>query len=83
MKTMNLCKEDFRGELNEMLALLAKLRINSGDLHRRMGGYPSRNHRLFTCCKEMRRAMCGEDEIVEMPPKGNGASLTIEYVLPR
>jgi len=57
--------------------------INSGELHRRVGGYPSRNHRMPLCCDVMKKNMQTGDQILEKPPKGKGASLTIRYKLPR
>jgi 5-methylcytosine-specific restriction protein A len=62
---------------------LSKIAVNSGDLHRRVGGYPGKNHRMPTCCSAMRSEMRDGDRIIQSPPKGNGASLTIEYQLPR
>lgn len=57
--------------------------VNSGDLHRRVGGYPGRDHRMPLCCEVMKRSMKKGDFILEQPPKGKGASLTIRYNLPR
>lgn len=62
---------------------LQSIRVNSGDLHREVGGYPGRNHKMPLCCDEMRAAIRPGDRIIAQPPKGRGASLTIEYVLPR
>ncbi len=57
--------------------------INSGQLHRIAGGYPGISHRMPSCCEVMRNAMTMRDTITRQPPKGNGASLTIRYFLPR
>lgn len=57
--------------------------INSGDLHRRVGGYPGPNHRMVVCCQVMYDTRRIGDEILSAPPKGRGASLTIRYRLPR
>ena len=57
--------------------------VNSGELHRAVGGYPGRDHRMPTCCVVMRNAMRAGDRILSEPPKGLGASLTIKYMLPR
>ena len=57
--------------------------INAGDLHREVGIYPDRNHSMPTCCRVMRAAMRAGDVGLSEPPKGNGASLTIRYQLPR
>jgi 5-methylcytosine-specific restriction protein A len=53
--------------------------VNSGDLHRQVGGYPGRNHRMPVCCEVMYGKMKGDDAVLSAPPKGKGASLTIRY----
>lgn len=62
---------------------LASVDVNAGCLHRRVGGYPGPNHRMPACCSVMRAEMGKNDRIIAAPLKGNGASLTIRYVLPR
>lgn len=57
--------------------------VISGDLHRRVGSYPQRNHRMPVCCDVMQRNMHGGDHIVAQPSKGKGATLTVRYRLPR
>lgn len=57
--------------------------VRSGDLHRAVGGYPGNSHSMPTCCNVMRQFMMLGDEVVESPPKCNGASLVIRYRLPR
>ncbi len=57
--------------------------VNSGELHRVVGGYPRRNHRMPVCCSVMKKAMKSTDHIISEPLKGQGASLSIEYKLPR
>ena len=57
--------------------------INSGELHRRVGGYPGADHRMPSCCRAMQDEMRGTDEVRSSPPSGAGASLTIRYRLPR
>jgi len=57
--------------------------ITAGALHRRVGGYPGTDHRMPVCCAAMRGVMGPSDRIVEQPPSGNGASLLIQYALPR
>lgn len=59
------------------------LRVRSGDLHRRVGGYPGPSHKMPQCCRAMRTAMSIGDIVIESPPKGAGANLVIEYRLPR
>jgi len=57
--------------------------VTSGKLHRLLGGYPSRNHKMSSCCNAMTKAMQSGDRILASPPKGRGAKLTIRYILPR
>jgi len=52
-----------------------------GRLHRLVGGYPGHNHRMPIACREMRAAMRPGDTIISSPPQGQGATLTIRYVL--
>jgi 5-methylcytosine-specific restriction protein A len=59
------------------------ININSGELHKKVGGYPGRNHRMPLCCEVMKKNMKKGDQILSQPPKGKGASLTIRYKLPR
>jgi len=63
----------------------ATAEINARDLHRRVGDYPGPDHRMPMCCGVMRDAFAPDvgDAIVEEPPSGQGASLTIRCVLPR
>ena len=82
--------DDFRMEMYHMMNEAMRegemtADINAGELHRRVGGYPGRNHRMPVCCDVMRGAFAPDagDVIVEQPPSGQGASLTIRYVLPR
>ena len=79
---------DFVSELSSVLELANELGleyvgITAGALHRRVGGYPGKDHRMPMCCGAMRSAMLPGDRIVEEPPSGNGASLLIQYALPR
>lgn len=57
--------------------------IESGELHRQIGGYPGSNHRMPICCDVMYGMMQQGDQILYAPPKGKGASLKIQYNLPR
>lgn len=59
--------------------------VNAGDLHRRIGDYPGPNHRMPVCCEVMRAQLAPDagDLVLSEPPSGQGASLTIRYVLPR
>ena len=78
-------EDDFKQELEKAFfeAKGSSVEVNSGKLHRRVGGYPGSDRRMPICCRVMRAAMEPGDEIIKSPPKGDGASLTIRYVLPR
>jgi hypothetical protein len=80
---------DFRMEMYRLMyeAMQAgedTVEINSGELHTRVGGYPGANHRMPVCCAVMHGAYAPDagDVIVQQPPSGQGATLTIRYVLP-
>jgi hypothetical protein len=55
--------------------------INSGQLHREVGGYPGQNHRTPMCCAVMRSEMSAEDAIPQESPKKQGSSLTATALL--
>lgn len=80
--------DEFREEIRMRFARAAAqgaecVEINSGDVHRALGGYPGRDHRMPVCCDVMYAEMTSSDEILSAPPKGKGAALTIRYLLPR
>ena len=60
---------------------LREIQINSGDLHRRLGGYPGKDHRMPLVCHVMDQFMTKRDEIICAPPSGIGASKTNCYYL--
>ncbi len=80
--------QDFQNELDRLF-MQAQLQnkpyidVKSGDLHRKVGGYPGHNHRMPVCCEVMLRNMRKGDQILQQPPKGLGATLVIRYSLPR
>jgi hypothetical protein len=79
---------DFQRVLDELLddAVTTgqpSLDLSAGELHRRVGGYPGRLHRMPLCCEVMRSAMGPDDVVLEQPPSGKGASLRIRYDLAR
>jgi len=79
--------EDFQTELQAQIRRAERagakhVEINSGELHRKVGNYPG-DHRMPMCCKAMQAERRASDRIVSQPPKGEGASLTIRYILPR
>jgi len=80
--------DDFQKELDAIFAFaeakrLVAIVVQAGNLHRLVGEYPGTNHRMPVCCNVMRKNMRAGDEVVSEPPSGQGASLTIKYVLPR
>lgn len=88
MITPPLTKVDFQRKLDELFQLgqsqsLHEIEIKAGDLHRLVGIYPQPNHSMPVCCHVMRKNMHADDQLISAPPKGNGASLTILYKLPR
>jgi len=87
-ETMDLMADNFRSVLRNLLKEAEQLgfvavEINSGNLHRRVGGYPSQNHRMPVCCAVMYAEMQDGDTIVSKPNSGKGASVKIRYVIPR
>jgi len=79
---------DFRVTLRAQMqgaedAFQTTVEINSGQLHREVGGYPRQNHRMPMCCAVMMSEMSAGDAVLHEPPKKQGASLTIRYNLPR
>ena len=80
--------EDFRDQLttgftNATRAGRDHVRVRSGDLHERLGGYPGSDHRMPVCCEVMYGELRDGDEVLRRPPKGKGANLVIRYWLPR
>ncbi|MEG0012964.1 MAG: hypothetical protein RR324_00895 [Cellulosilyticaceae bacterium] len=79
-------KENFKDEIKRLL-LEAKekgkeyLEISAGKVHRNVGGYPGKNHRIPTCCEAMYELKTEKDQIIQSPPKGKGATLKIRYYL--
>ena len=79
-------KDDFVKEIMKMQQVAkdegaAYIDIVSGDVHRKLGGYPNRNHAMPTCCDAMYELMKPGDEIIEAPPKGKGATVKVRYYL--
>jgi len=76
----------FRKEV-ERLMIEAKERgceyidITSKEVHTNVGGYPGKNHNMPSCCDVMYSMRKKQDEVLEAPPKGKGASLKIRYFL--
>lgn len=81
--------EDFKREIHRTMleaqnAGKELVLVNAGELHRRVGGYPGTNQRMPNCCQVMRAQMLDSaDFVLEAPPSGLGATLTIAYRIPR
>lgn len=58
---------------------LSNVTLTAGNVHRLVGGYPGKSHRMPQCCETMRRMMQIGDVVISAPPSGLGASLTIRY----
>lgn len=82
-------KADFKNALRNFLSEQeregkSECIITSGELHRIVGGYPGKNHRMPVCCSVMNEFFNAKtDSILYSPSKGMGATLTIKYALPR
>ena len=80
--------QDFQDELNNIFLSAQQqgrtyVNVKSGDLHRKLGGYPSQNHRMPVCCDVMKRNMNQEDTILQQPPSEKGATSLIRFKIPR
>lgn len=80
--------EQFRNALSALLVDAGRsgapsVQVQAGQLHRLVGGYPGSHHRMPVCYSVMRSLMVPGDRFIQQLPKGNGASLTIDYRLPR
>ncbi len=87
---MPLTAEDFRDELYRIMHEAVRegrkyVDVNAGEIHRGLGSCPGPDHRLPICCTVMKAAMAPDygDAVLQESPSGQGASLTIRYVLPR
>lgn len=79
-------KDDFINEIQsqfmEAKAIGAQyVDIVSGDVHRKLGGYPGKSHRMKTCCMAMYELMKANDEILHAPESTYGATVEIRYYL--
>jgi hypothetical protein len=80
--------DHFRQELLAQIERAAKrgaqhIQINSGELHRAVGGYPGPNHRMPSCCNVMQDEMKSGDVLIDNSEKSKELELTIRYLLPR
>ena len=80
-------RSDFEAALQRILAEAAaagqpSVTVNAGELHATVGGYPGQDHRMPLCCQVMKNAMRPGDAVLQSPPSGQGATLTVQYRLP-
>jgi len=84
--------EDFREELQAQIQRAQRqgrphIEINSGELHRTLGGYPPKAgtaNMIPSCCAVMwAEHDKGKAKVVFQTASGRSASLTIRYRLPR
>ena len=85
--------EDFREALQAQIHRAQKqgrrhIEVNSGELHRTLGGYPpkagERTANMPSCCAVMwAEHDRGKAKVVFQTDSGRSASLTIRYRLPR
>ena len=85
MPTAEQFRADFTIFEEAALESCSTVEVNAGELHSRVGDYPGPQHRMPLCCSVMRGALnpSAGDVILEEPPSGTGAKLTIRYVLQR
>jgi hypothetical protein len=74
---------------NRLVAILNRARqsrqsyvdIESGTLHKEVGGYPDPNHRMPVCCEVMRKLMRPGDSVIKEPLASHDATLIIRYAV--
>jgi hypothetical protein len=79
---------DFRRELDAIFRVAeaenkSTVIVTARELHLLVGRYPGPNHRMPICCEVMLSVMRSGDRLLESPRSGKGASVKIEYRLPR
>ena len=60
---------------------LSSVVVQSGELHRIVGDYPGKDHRMPTCCRVMIKRMRGGDRRLPDKLKNYGATMRIRYKL--
>lgn len=79
---------DFKDKIHCLLTEADKnkkssLILNAKIIHGFFKGYPSKKHRIPSCCNAMKSMMQKGDRIIYAPPKGLGSTFQIEYNFPR
>jgi 5-methylcytosine-specific restriction protein A len=81
MTTMDKFREELRAQISRAANQgRPHVEINAGELHRIVS--PDANRHPMVC-NAMRQLLGPSDEVIHAPPAGDGASLTIRYILPR
>lgn len=84
--------EEFRIELRAQITRAQRqgrphIEVNAGELHRTLGGYPSKNglsHAMPSCCSALKEEFArGNAEIIHETDSGQAPALTMRYYLPR
>ena len=77
---------DFQNQLTAILNAARQIGksyvdVESGSLHRQVGGYPDSNHRMPVCCEVMRRMMRRGDSVLKEPSSEQDTALLIRYMV--
>lgn len=80
--TADIFKEELEGMLTSARENgLDCLEVKAGNLHRRVGGYPSGKQQMRLCCQVMFQEMTERDEVYYAPTIGMGATMRVKYYL--
>jgi len=79
--------DDTRNELQNIMNWakqkgIIEVTINAGKLGEALGLYDSNKNNVKSVCDAMKSMMKEGDKIVDEPPSGEGASVTIKYKVP-
>ena len=79
--------EDFRQALAGFLSEAerdgrTRVEVSAAQLHRALGGYPGRDHRIPICCSVMRAGMREGDSIVVSTPCRRGSRVHCPFYAP-
>ena len=74
---------------NQLMAILNGARrsgqpyidVESGNLHRQVGGFANSNHKMPVCCEVMKRMMRFGDSVLSETTSAQDATLTIRYTV--
>jgi hypothetical protein len=82
MVSIDLFRQELLGQMKRAAkGGLVDVLINSGELHRSLGGYPGSLHGMPSCCDAMQAEMKPGD--ILLLERTNGAGMTVRYILPR